>query len=83
MPTAFDRLVQEAMELSPRQKLALATLLIESADAEVDPGAEAAWEVEIGNRLRAVDDGTEVGVLYEDVMREAADHLRPRRSDVE
>ena len=65
------------MDLSARQKLALAGFLLESADAAADPEAEAAWDLEICDRIRAIDDGRVVGVPYEDVMRSAEARLAP------
>ena len=71
MPTALERVTNEAMDLPPRQKLALAEFLLESADAAADPEAEAAWDTEICDRIRAIDDGRVSGVAYEEVMRAA------------
>ena len=72
MPKALDEVTKDAMELLPRQRLALAGVLLESADAAVDPEAEAAWDSEIRDRVRAIDEGRVTGVAYEDVMRAAA-----------
>ncbi|HYF34297.1 MAG TPA: addiction module protein [Prosthecobacter sp.] len=78
MPTALDEVAQAAIQLSPRQKLMLAELLIESADAEggTDEGAEMAWEEEIQERIRGIDDGRVMGVGYEEVMKEAEARLQ-------
>lgn len=65
------------MDLPPRQKLALAEFLLESAKAATDPEAEAAWDSEIRNRLRALDEGRITGVAYADVMRAAERCLVP------
>jgi putative addiction module component (TIGR02574 family) len=77
MPKALDEIAKEAMDLPPRQRLALAELLLESADAAADPEAEAAWESEIRDRIRAIDEGRVAGVAYEEVMREAEKRLSP------
>ena len=77
MPKALDEIAKEAMDLPPRQRLALAEFLLESADAAADPEAEAAWESEIRDRIRAIDEGGVVGVAYEEVMREAEKRLSP------
>ncbi len=77
MPATFEQLTKEAMDLSPRQKLALAEFLLESADAAADPEAEAAWDAEIRDRIQAIDEGRVVGVAYEDVMRSAEARLAP------
>ena len=65
------------MDLPPRQKLALAEFLLESAEAAADPDAEAAWDSEMRDRIRALDEGRVAGVPYEDVMRSAEARLAP------
>lgn len=77
MPKALDEIAKEAMDLPPRQRLALAEFLLESADAAADPEAEAGWESEIRDRIRAIDEGRVAGVAYEEVMREAENRLSP------
>jgi putative addiction module component (TIGR02574 family) len=77
MPKALDEIAKEAMDLPPRQRLALAEFLLESAEAAADPEAEAEWEFEIRDRICAIDEGRVVGVAYEDVMREAEKRLSP------
>ena len=62
MPTALEQVTKEAMDLSSREKLALAEFLIESAEAAADPEAEAAWDSEIRDRIRAIDEGRVTGV---------------------
>ena len=57
--------------------LALAEFLLESADAATDPEAEAAWDSEIRDRIRAIDEGRVTGIAYEDVMRVAEQRLLP------
>ena len=77
MPTALEQVTKEAMDLPPRQKLALAEFLLESAEGPADPDAEAAWDSELGERIRAVDEGRVAGVAYEDVMRAVERRLIP------
>ena len=77
MPTALEQVTKEAMDLPPRQKLALAEFLLESAEGPADPDAEAAWDSELGERIRAVDEGRVAGVAYEDAMRAAERRLMP------
>ena len=77
MPTTLEQVTKEAMDLPPRQKLALAEFLLESAEAAADPEAEAAWDSEIRDRIRAIDDGRVAGVPYEEVMRLAEERLVP------
>ena len=77
MPKALDEITKDAMELPARQKLALAGLLLESAEGAGDPEAEAAWDAEIRDRIRAIDEGRVTGVALEQVMREAERRLAP------
>ena len=77
MPATLEQVTKEAMDLPPRQKLALAEFLLESAEAAADPEAEAAWDSEIRDRIRAIDEGRVAVVSYEDVMRSAEDRLVP------
>ena len=77
MPTTLEQDTKEATDLPPRQKLALAEFLLESVEAAADPEAEAAWDSEIRDRIRAIDEGRVAGVSYEDVMRSAEARLVP------
>ena len=77
MPTTLEQVTKDAMDLPPRQKLALAEFLLESADTAADPEAEAAWDFEIRDRIRAIDEGRVTGIAYEDVMRAAEQRLLP------
>ena len=65
------------MDLPPRQTLALAEFFIKSAETDADPEAEAAWDSEIRDRIRAIDAGRVTGVSYEDVMHAAEQRLMP------
>ena len=77
MTTALERVTKEAMDLPARQKLALAGFLLVSADAVIDPDAEVAWESEIRERIRTIDEGRSAGISYSDVMRSAENRLTP------
>ena len=57
MKRSADDLLREALELPPAARAALAGSLISSLDADVDEGAEAAWETEILHRLHEIDTG--------------------------
>jgi len=66
MPRALTEITKEAIQLSRPQRLALAGLLLELEDGGTDPQADEAWEQEIQARIKAVDDGTAIGVSYEE-----------------
>ena len=77
MPKALEEITKDALELPSRQRLALAEFLLESTDVAADPNAEVAWDVEIRDRIRAIDEGRVVGISYEEVTREAERRLAP------
>ena len=77
MSKPLEEVAKEALDLPPHQKLALAGFLLESANIASDPEAESAWDSEIRDRIRAVDEGRVAGVAYEDVMRKAEKRLAP------
>ncbi|MES2709606.1 MAG: addiction module protein [Verrucomicrobiota bacterium] len=51
MPVTLDLVAHDALVLPPEQRLALARQLLDSVDLEPEPGAEAAWETEIAQRI--------------------------------
>jgi putative addiction module component (TIGR02574 family) len=75
MPKAFEEITKAAMDLTPRQRLVIASFLLESADGAPDPDAEAAWDCEIRDRIQAIDEGRVTGISCEDVMQEAQRRL--------
>ena len=75
MQDTFEKVARQALELSRPQRLTLAGLLLELEDTGADPAAEAEWDREIRARIKAVDEGTAVGVPYEQVMQEADKRL--------
>jgi hypothetical protein len=77
MPKALEEVTEEAMDLPPRQRLALASFLLENADAASDPDAEAAWDSEIRDRIRVIDEGRANGIAYAEVLQEAERRLAP------
>jgi putative addiction module component (TIGR02574 family) len=77
MPKALAEVTKEAMDLSPDQRLALASFLLESTDAASHPDAETAWDAEIRDRICEIDEGRVTGIAYADVMQEAARRLAP------
>jgi len=62
-----EKLFQEALHLDDETRAALAGLLIESLDTEVEEGVEAAWLVEIERRMEALDSGEAETVSWDEV----------------
>jgi putative addiction module component (TIGR02574 family) len=75
MPKGFDEMTKDLLELPLQQRLALAEVLLESADQSGEPEAAAAWDAEIRDRIRAIDQGHVTGIAFEDVMQAADRHL--------
>ena len=51
------KLLEEALQLSPEERAAVAGSLIESLEDQVDEDAEAAWAEEIERRIQELDSG--------------------------
>ena len=64
-----SRLFDDALKLPPEARAALAGILIESLDEQVDTDAESAWSEEIERRARELDDGTSHGVPWSKARR--------------
>lgn len=77
MVTSFETITKEALNLTPRQRLKLAEVLLVSADGEPDGNCQAEWDAEIEARIQAIDQGRETGVPFEEVIA-AADKLLAR-----
>ena len=50
-------LLEEALKMPPEARAALAGFLLESLDDQIDEDAEAAWRLEVEQRLRELDSG--------------------------
>jgi putative addiction module component (TIGR02574 family) len=64
------KVLLEALQLPPEARAALAGQLIESLDAEVDEGAEAAWSLEIARRLAELETGKVRSVTWAEARRQ-------------
>jgi putative addiction module component (TIGR02574 family) len=77
MSAALEDITKEALRLSRQERLALANRLLSDDQNNDVSEIEAAWEEEILARIQAIDDGTAVGIPYEEVIR-AARHRRAK-----
>ena len=57
MSATLDALSHDALVLPPDQRMALAYRLLVSVEPEPEPGADAAWEAEIAQRIARFDAG--------------------------
>ena len=71
MSAALEEISQQALRLPWKERLAPANLLL-SDGADMDTSAsDAAWDEDINARIQAIDDGSAVGIPYEDVISAA------------
>jgi predicted GTPase len=75
MSKDLQEITKDAMSLPPQERLALAGLLLEFDEHGDEAEARKEWEREILAHIRAVEDGSAVGVSYEEVMRSAQTRL--------
>ena len=71
MSAAFEKVTEQALKLTRQERLALANRLLSEEQDEDVLAIEAAWEEEILARVQAIDDGTAVGIPYNEVIRAA------------
>lgn len=72
MSLETKRLLQQALKLPPEARAALAGQLLDSLDEEPDPDAEVAWEREIAQRLRELDDSEVRPIPWSEARRAIA-----------
>ena len=78
MAASFEQLASDTVNLPRQQRLALAKLLLD-VDRQIDAvDAETQWDEEIRNRIKAIDDGTAVGVPYDKIKQDMNARLRSR-----
>ena len=70
MSAALEEITEKALQLSPQDKLALANRLLSEQLSDASE-VEAAWDEEILARIEAIDNGTAIGVPFEEVIRAA------------
>ena len=76
MSMAFEEVEKHARALSPDEKAALARILIEDLDAEVDPNTEQLWLDEAQHRYGAFLRGELETRPGEEVMQRARNRMR-------
>ena len=65
-------ILQDALELPPEARAALAASLLDSLDQAVDEDAETAWQSEILTRLKELDEGRVRLVPWAEARRQIA-----------
>lgn len=70
MQRNIERLTSELIRLPKRERLEIARfLLFLDSDPTNSSDVSSAWETEISDRVRAVEDGTAVGIYYDEALR--------------
>lgn len=67
MAVSRDKIFREALELEQRDRVELATLLIDSLDPAVEEGVEEAWIQEVTRRAAELDSGAVTSIPWETV----------------
>lgn len=78
MQLTIEDLTSELIKLPKRERLEIARFLLfldnRSSDSE---DVDSAWEKEIMDRVRAVDEGKVVGIDFEDAMKKIEKRFTP------
>jgi putative addiction module component (TIGR02574 family) len=77
MTVSFETITKDALDLTPRQRLKLAEVLLVSADGAGEEDCRTGWDAEIEARIQAIDQGRETGIPFEEVMAAADKLLAP------
>ena len=72
MSLTVDELLKQALELEPRAREELATLLLESVPAEPQDEIDAVWEATIQRRVQELASGDVETIPWEDVRQSLA-----------
>jgi putative addiction module component (TIGR02574 family) len=70
MAKKVEELLQEALLLPEGERAGLAARLIDSLDPGADEGVEAAWDEEVRERLRELDEGSVRAVPWHEARRQ-------------
>ncbi len=69
MSVTVDELLRQALELDPKAREELATLLLESVPGESQEEVDAAWDATIRRRVQELESGAVQTIPWEDVRR--------------
>jgi putative addiction module component (TIGR02574 family) len=78
MATPIEKIAQEVVELSRRERLTLMRLLLDLDQPSQGEEIEKAWDQEIRARVRAVDEGRVSGIPYDQIQQEMTSRFRAR-----
>lgn len=69
MSVSVDQLLRQALELEPKARAELATLLLESVPTEPQEEVDAAWEATIRRRVKELESGAVQTIPWKEVRR--------------
>jgi putative addiction module component (TIGR02574 family) len=75
MERTLKNVLEDAVQLSERDRATLAGLLIETLDPVSEPEVEAAWSAEIQRRVEEIDEGKVELISWEEVRAELFDKV--------
>jgi putative addiction module component (TIGR02574 family) len=78
MATPIEKITQEVVELSRRERLMLVRLLLDLDKPSQGDEIEKAWDQEIRARVKAVDEGRAKGIPYDEIKKELNSHFPAR-----
>ena len=70
MASPFENVTEQALSLSPPERLRLATELLQSVEPQGSEEIERAWEDEIQRRITEIDSGTAKGRSWDEIKRD-------------
>ena len=79
MTTAQETLAKQVMKWPARRRIELAEELVASVEGFATPEIQAAWDNEIGARVKEIRAGRAEGIPAEEVMAEARQRLHEAR----
>jgi putative addiction module component (TIGR02574 family) len=78
MATPIEKITQEVVELSRRERLTLMRLLLDLDQPSKGDDIEKAWDQEIRTRVKAVDEGRASGIGYDEIKKEMTSRFGSR-----
>ncbi len=70
MVASIEKISQEVVDLSPRERVALMRILLELDRPSTGNEVDQTWDQEIRARIKAVDEGRAIGIPYDQFKQE-------------
>jgi putative addiction module component (TIGR02574 family) len=69
MNNSVEHIIEQALQIPPKERAIIAERLISSLEREVDFEVEAAWQKEVQQRIADVDNGNAVCIPWEEAKK--------------